>query len=515
MKSIDSVQNIILQTLGSFENDGYIQPHISRILRRAMNKNQFADEEMSPVPEQYFGPFDSLPDKIRHAIVKTIVKEDHWSMVGHDIGKWHILVVHMMTRLRRSFSGHGFKRLARLSHALAVMSRSGPAHVLHKMHRLRASFIRRFSNRLDFLGLLNLLGIEPWDLSVCYARNIPQQPAYRGFYHDANRHNSYGVVVGIDLLPTPDGYYFIESNLNFGMSSTRSALYDRDPFVTDLVDFAADMQYQHLMFLSNTSSYVNNVMAEQLSQAASSRNIKLSIVEDGYLPKSKHMQSFGIPTLSEDRTLVVRTRFYRTSLDHLFQNKRANNMALRQYRQYSSDPDVLVPDTEIGSADERDPFPNIVYKMPERDEGKGIAFLKAQSSAHAQELLNDYRRNGAARFMDRLYSIVEDSRGIYQAYVKPLMLDGRFVYKIRSHVLITPIGMRFLSAHRVISGFAVPATLPFGIVQDPKPYLVNLASSSKYELLPAEEEEQVIKSSLAIARGLSWAASYGFQSMSA
>ncbi|MEW6587282.1 MAG: hypothetical protein AB1442_16945, partial [Nitrospirota bacterium] len=247
---------------------------------------------------------------------------------------------------------------------------------------------------------------------------------------------------------------------------------------------------------------------------------KLSMVEDGYLPKSKYGHSFCIPPIPEDHTLVVRTRFYRTSLDYLFQNKRASDMVLRDYRQYSSNPDILLPDTGIGNvmgnSDEHEPFPNIVYKMPERDEGKGIVFLKAQSFAHAQELLNSCRRlNGAARFMERLYSTVEDSRGMCQAYVKPLMLDGRFVYKIRSHVLVTPIGMRYLSAHRVISGFPVPTELPFGIVQDPRPYLVNLASCSRYEVLSPDEEERVIKSSLSIARGLSWAASRAFQSMAA
>ncbi|MEW6600611.1 MAG: hypothetical protein AB1499_06535, partial [Nitrospirota bacterium] len=262
MISLDSVHNVFLQTLASFDRGRYMPPHVSRTLRRAIKKRQSIDDE-TLLPEQYLGSFDLLPDKIRDEVVETIMREDRWSMAGHEIGNWHIRMAQIMTRLRYSFSGHGFKRLARLSHALAVLFRSGPAHALHKMYRFRIAFMRRFSSRLSFPGLMNLLGIEPWDLAVCYARNVPQRPAYRGFYHDSGCHNSYGVVVGIDLLPAPEGYYFIESNLNFGMSSTRSVLYDRDPFVTNLVDFAADMQYKHLVFLSNNSSYMNSVMAEQ------------------------------------------------------------------------------------------------------------------------------------------------------------------------------------------------------------------------------------------------------------
>ena len=48
-------------------------------------------------------------------------------------------------------------------------------------------------------------------------------------------------------------------------------------------------------------------------------------------------------------------------------------------------------------------------------------------------------------------------------------------------------------------------------VQDPRPYIVNSEAGSSYEIMPPEEELAVKTAALAIARGLSWAATYGFQ----
>jgi hypothetical protein len=374
----------------------------------------------------------------------------------------------------------------------------------------------KFSLHPTLPAILKLLQIKPRDFAVCYAQNIPQLEAYRGFYHEASRHNTYSVVIGIDLLPTPEGYWYVESNLNFGMSYTRTALYDSDPFVANLIEFASEQGYRHLMIVNNTSSYVNRVMAKQFEEMAKARKIKLTIVEDAYLPKSDYIQSFSIPSLAEDGTLVVRTKFYRTSLDYLFQNKRASCRAIEMYKQCSSDPELLLPITsaepQLDKVDKDDPFPNLVYKLPEKDEGKGLIFLKAESPDHAQRLLSEaIRMNHARGLTDRLYSLIEDRKGIFQSYVRSLLLKGRRLYKIRAHVLLSPIGVKFLSAHSVISGFTVPEHLPFGVVKDPRPYLVNLSSSSEYAILSSEEESAVVKSALSVAKGLSWAAAYGFQ----
>jgi hypothetical protein len=113
----------------------------------------------------------------------------------------------------------------------------------------------------------------------------------------------------------------------------------------------------------------------------------------------------------------------------------------------------------------------------------------------------------------RLFALQEDHNGLYQPYIRPLLLDGRQLYIVRSHILITPNGMQFLSAHRVVSENAIPEHLPLGVVKDPRPYLVNYSLGAKYELVASVEEEEVKAATFAAAKGLFWAATYGFQTM--
>jgi hypothetical protein len=50
-------------------------------------------------------------------------------------------------------------------------------------------------------------------------------------------------------------------------------------------------------------------------------------------------------------------------------------------------------------------------------------------------------------------------------------------------------------------------------VHDPKPYLVNYSAGAKYEVVPPDEEPEVVQTALALARGFAWAATYGFQTI--
>ena len=290
----------------------------------------------------------------------------------------------------------------------------------------------------------------------------------------------------------------------------------RDPFVSNLFEFAADHGYRNLIFINNKSQNLNEETADQMATEASQRNIKLTIIEDAYMPHSKHERRFEIPEPEKDHTLVARAKLYPTSLDYQFHNKRASSRALKIYEMHFAEPGLLVPnsgeDPVLGDIAEDAPFPNLVYKLTERDAGGGVLFIKAHSKEHAGELVEEalIKRHKKER-LDSIYSLVEDQKGIYQSYIHSSMLSGRRLYKIRAHVLITPVGLQYLAGHRVISRFSVPDTLPFGIVENHRPYLVNLASSDNYEGIPPEEEQSLRQAVLAIAKGLSWAAEYGFQ----
>ena len=92
------------------------------------------------------------------------------------------------------------------------------------------------------------------------------------------------------------------------------------------------------------------------------------------------------------------------------------------------------------------------------------------------------------------------------------MLPDRQLYKIRAHVLVTPVGLQLLSTPGIVSGCTVPEQLPVGIVRDPRPYLVDFSvGSSRYEVVPPQGEEAVNRAAIAVGRGFAWAVAYGFQ----
>lgn len=459
--------------------------------------------------------FDTLPADIQKRIVQSIIINDRMSMAGHELGRLHIMLTRSLWRLRKKIPGNQMNRFKTLLEILARAAQSGPAHMLYALYRLKRSCRDNLLSDSTMQSIVDARGKDIKDYAVCFARHIPQLEAYRGFWHDRTRNNSYGVILGIDFIPSQEGCWFIESNLNFGMSTTRSSLYDTDPFVQNLLRFTTEKGYGNLMFVNNTHANMNRSMAAQLEKEARRNNVQLSIVEDAYIPDAQYGQSFGIPSLKTEDTLVVRTKFYRTSLDYLLQNKLASSRALRIYQQNAPEPALLLPRTEASPIISRhsldEPFPNMVMKYPGHDEGKGILFLKASSAEHAAEILMEseesYRRKG---FINRIYSAVENQKPLFQPYIRSHLLEGRKLYKVRAHILLAPTGIRFLSAHRVTALHSVPNHLPLGILHDSRPYLVNLASSSAYEILPPDEEAAVHHAAIAVARGLSWALSYGF-----
>jgi hypothetical protein len=280
--------------------------------------------------------------------------------------------------------------------------------------------------------------------------------------------------------------------------------------------FMTGQGYRHLVIMANGSRRVNSRVAQQLQEVTLARKIKLTIIEDSYLTNSRYPQSFGIPLQRENDTLVVRVKYYRTSLDYLLHHKDAANRALRIYKQYYSDPALLMPDTGfepvLDGGGLSDPFPNLVYKLPDSDIGRNIIFLKALSADHARLILDRATKlNRAQGIRERLQSWITDSRGLFQAYVRSRLLPHRRLYIVRAYLLITPLAIEFLSAKRVVSRRSVPEDLPPGVVQDPGPYLANTAWGSECQIVPPEEEDEVKTAALAVAKGFLWAAAYGFQ----
>ena len=117
---------------------------------------------------------------------------------------------------------------------------------------------------------------------------------------------------------------------------------------------------------------------------------------------------------------------------------------------------------------------------------------------------------GSSTIKDRVSKLTSDSRGLWQAYITPNFAEGRRTYKIRALVLLSPLGPQLLSAHRAVATYDVPPELPFGIVADPKPYVVNHGTGACYAIVPPEEEALVRRAAEAVGRGLGFAIERAF-----
>jgi hypothetical protein len=502
--------------LGALDEHGRLEATNARVLRQVIARSLMTLGRENG-PEQHLGPFDTLSQATQRAIVRAIEANDRWAMAGYTMGNWYVATTRLLHKLRHNLP-RGMRPVSRLATVAALVFQNGPARGSYELYRWQLGLRGKYAARPALAAFLEAAGINPKQLAVCYARGIRQPETYCGLWHDPARHNTVGVVLGIDLLPSADGYWFVESNLDCALRLERTALYDQDPFVSHLLDFASTQGYRHLVILAGNSSRIDISMAKQYEDGAAARKLKLTLIENAWLPYSDQARGFGIPPFQHDKTLVVRIKYYHTSLDYLLQHKWASHHALKKYKAFSAEPMLLLPpvghEPLLGNGSIDEPFPNLVYKFPERDSGSGVIFFKATSPAHARSLLAEAKLFFHPKDLRGwLYALQEDHYGLYQPYIRPLVLDGRRLYIVRSHILLTPNGMQFLSAHRVVSGCAIPEHLPIGVVKDPQPYLVNYSLGAKYELVPPTEEEEIKAATFAVAKGLLWAAAYGFQTM--
>ena len=498
------------------EPDGRLPPASARALRAALKGRRAGEGSAGlPDPEHLLGPFEALPPRVQSALVQAIEEDERFRMHGYELGDWHPKAVRLLKNRPIKLVPMGF------SHASANVLRQLPRGILYALHGKAARWKGRHAFRPSAGAVLRAAGLDLRSLVVFYARGLGQQAAYRGFWQDPSANVTIGTILGVDLLPTADGIWYLESNLNPALWPARSDLYEKDdPFVVNLFAFAQERGYRRLVLVMPNQSRVDPVIAERWERESGARQIPLTILEDSYLFRPRYPTTYRMPESLEPDTLVVRMKLYRTNLDEVFHSKRGSHRALRIYQERSPDRDVRLPpisDDPIASDDDpRQPFPNLVYKMPDRDRGDGIVFLKASSLGNARELVTgEIQESRAKSWSERLIGLgtrlLEDQGGFFQPYIIGSMLEDRRLYYIRAHVLLTPVGAQFLSAHRIVSGTPVPGELREGIVRDRDAYFWKFLTGARFAIPSAEEESRVAKAALSVARGLSAAATYGFQ----
>jgi hypothetical protein len=460
--------------------------------------------------------FETLSDAARRSLYDTVLTDDWWSM-------WfrRATLRQVLTRAVRTAGlkiPARYTRLRRFVESGEFLFLYWQARLVHMLYRRVLTFRGWRSREPTLAAALQIAGLDARVIASSYLRHVPQPLETAGYWHDPARLTTVGVVVGIDFIVNDEGVWFVESNLNVGLMEERSRLYETDPLVTALVRFASQRGYASMLFLACNDVPVDDIMAARIEQTARAAGLRATVLEDRYAPKRRLDQTFLVPPPGE-RTLVVRSKMFHTSLDAIFHHKVLSLHALESYQRAFPDRDVRLPPTGLGSiagAPPMDgPFPNLVCKFPERDQGQGVVFMKVPSLARAQAIIADsveMNRRSVANVWTKLrYRFKLEDQTIFQAYIPSSLLEGRRLSIARAQVFATPLGVEFLSAHRVVSNLPIPVSLEEGVVEDARPYIVNYSLDSRHAPMPPDEERRVSRAALSVARALCWAVESRFQ----
>jgi hypothetical protein len=461
--------------------------------------------------------FDTLSDNARKSLYDAVLGDDSWSMLFRR-ASWR----QVLTRAVRTIAVKippRYRRLRRLVEQIEFLFLYWQARLVHMLYRKVLTWQGWNRRRPTLAAALTIAGLDARVLASSYLRQTPQPLDTVGYWHDPTLHATVGVVVGIDFIVNDEGVWFVESNLNVGLMEERSRLYETDPFVTNLVLFARQHGYTSIIFLACNDIPVDDIMAARIERSSLAAGLRATVFEDRYAPQRRLSQTFLVPSLKE-RTLVVRSKMFHTSLDSIFHHKTMSLHALESYQRVFPERDVRLPPTGANPIPDTfsmdGPFPNLVCKFPERDQGQGVVFMKVRSLARAQDIVADSvqmnRRTVANVWTKLRYRLrLEDQQPVFQAYIPSSLSDGRRLSIARAHVLATPVGIQFLSAHRVISKLPVPESLAEGLVHDSRPYIVNYSLNSEHALMPPDEELRVNKAAVSVVKALCWAVESRFQ----
>jgi hypothetical protein len=218
----------------------------------------------------------------------------------------------------------------------------------------------------------------------------------------------------------------------------------------------------------------------QYQEGAAKFGISIAIVEPASTNNATRCRSPTMPAIDQPATLCVRIRDFPTWPDFQMSNKLQVQQSLQSFFDRNGISDVRVPDTSAGWQERIDwnsrRFPNLVAKLPDADGGIGVTFYKARDIAHARQLVADGASRGSGRIGGMLGAAIRRSRRsqvLLQPYQESRLFEGERLVIYRLNVLVTPVGTVMLSATKYTASQPVPVELPYGVVHDPAPYLVN------------------------------------------
>jgi hypothetical protein len=373
-------------------------------------------------------------------------------------------------------------------------------------HRWFSPFLAR--SLFDGVEMLRLCGSVPCPgqvhaVAAKVSERLPQHPRFRGYWYDKENHSLVGMFLGIDAIRHNGRYHIIECNLNAAMRPERRAMYPEhiDPYVTKLAELAAANGFERVVACRDNwhdSAY------EDFQRASEHYGVEFAAVSHPLYDRTARVPMIGLPQPLQPRTIYVVFAHQRTPLSHFLHNKAANAAWLPDAITSQLGPESLV--AGIPSYDRptlpgvptAPNWPNLVIKLASGDEGKFVAMGRFATVEDAHRALH-LRATGdipSVFKLGRVYrtasALTAEQKVIYQPFIPPEINNG-FARTFRINVFISPLLNSYLSGHGIISCAAAPELLPFGLVQDIRPFLTSFSHGASYERPEPQVETELEK----------------------
>jgi hypothetical protein len=470
-------------------------------------------DEILRRPEQYLGPFASLPATLRASLLRLYREEEEvrtlargplsqsLAYAGAFLSRTLYQAERLMARAETMGGrlGAGAGALRKRLRRTARRSARVPFRVRGWLHHMN-SRLQWHLGRRDLATVLCANQFDMRPLGYAYLEGLQQVPGCEAVSKPAHAPLTYSLLVGFDFVKSGGTYWFLEANWNPSLMDERLALYeaDQDPWVNNLLGCATARGYRRVVVYGYRPFSPGH--AATLVAAGARRGIDVEIIDDLFSSRhAAHQRALLMHNGASLPAFVVRAKGYDVLFDRAILSKRqtrqiVEHAAIDWASAGAALPGLIgrgaaTPNYESGSR-----YPNIVAKRDGVDRGAGVWFYKLprtpEMPAQAVDYFEEYRVPDpcAAKLI----------RGVET----PLAAGDARAWKIRSFALLTPEGVEYLSSIKVISGLSIPPRLPDGEVACKNIYLVTVNEGGFYSAVTAAEDAECRRAVIALGDAL-------------
>lgn len=482
-----------------------------RLARDGVLRFQRWAEQGNPPPETpdaLFGPWDELPPNAQEGIRRTLEEEILGGARWMPRRPLWTHPVHQVFTLAGMFRKREAPGLARSISYMGEKLWGGPRSLRRKLREAALRSATRAGEPRTLRELLFLLGREPHWLTVPYAKGVEVPQPCRGFYSDPEKNYTEGYLLGLDLIPNEGGIWCIEANLGAALREDRRRFFERDPVSLRVLEMVREKRVKRLVWIVPAHTPLNPWLMGQLAEGARVQGFQLEVREDPRVPTRldlphgapEPLRTVFPPEPTPD-TLVVKTRGWGVGSDLVVNHKslflRNLDWALEETGETRVRAPVMTRNPPAIPLQDNG-LPNLVYKFPGMDKGRGVFFLRARGQEHAREL---------ARGLDREMG---QKAGLFQPYLLSNLLPGRRFYDVRTLLFVSPDDVVPLGGLRKESAHPIPELQEDGVIRDRRPFSMSIYYGNDYAPLASEEVKELDDASRAVGEAIQRILSRGF-----